>query len=78
MSIKSDTPLIVGYVVEKGYEITKDAGTIYMGTSDTPHSVGGSPGMWKEFDPANGSVSVRFENTSSIKTKLAIYTKTKN
>lgn len=69
--------MVVGFIVEKGYEISKDSGTIYMGTNYTPHAVGGSPGTWKKFEAANGSVTIRLENTSTIETRLAIYTKPK-
>ena len=77
VSIPSDTSLVVGFFVEKGYEVSKDPGTIYMGTHDTPLAVGGSPGTWKEFAATNGSVTIRLENTSAIATRLAIYTKSK-
>lgn len=75
LSIPSDSKLVVGFVVEKGYEISKSSGTIYMGTNDTPHAVGASTGTWNEFKAVNNSVSLRFENTSAISTRLAIYTK---
>ena len=75
VSIPSDTSLVVGFVVEKGYEISKSFGTIYMGTNDTPHAMGASTGTWNEFKAANNSVTIRFENTSAIPTRLAIYTK---
>ena len=77
VSIPSKTPLVVGFIVEKGYEISKDTGTVYMGTADTPRAVGGSPGTWREFEAIDGVVKVRLENASSIPTRLAIYTKPK-
>jgi hypothetical protein len=75
--ISSETPLVIGFIVEKGYEISKDPGTVYMGTTDTPHAVGGSPGTWREFESSDGAVKVRLENASGIPTRLAIYTKPK-
>lgn len=75
--ISSETALVIGFIVEKGYEISQDSGTIYMGTTDAPHAVGGSPGTWKEFESSDGAIKVRLENTSGIPTRLAIYTKPK-
>ena len=77
VSIPSETPIVVGFIVEKGYEVSKDSGTIYMGTEETPHMVGGAPGTWKEFEAPNGLVAIRLENTSTVATRIAIYTKPK-
>jgi hypothetical protein len=75
VSISSETSLEVGYVVERGYEVSKDRGTIYIGTEEAPHAAGGSPGTWRKFDSVDGHINVRLENTSAISTKLAVYTK---
>ena len=76
ITISSRTPQVIGYIVEKGFEVSKSSGTIYMGSEDKPHAVGGSPGTWMEFVTENGQIEVLLENTSDISTKLAVYTKT--
>lgn len=75
VSVASEAPLVVGFVVEKGYEISKGHGTIYMGTADAPRAIGGSPGACREFEATGGVVRVRLENASRIPTRIAIYTK---
>lgn len=75
VSIPSETSTVVGFIVEKGYEISKGSGTIYMGTEEVPRMVGGAPGTWKEFAATNGFVAIRLENTSAVATRIAIYTK---
>ena len=75
ISIPSDTSLVIGFIVEKGYDVSMNSGTVYMGTEDTPHAVGASLGTWKEFEAANGVVTIRLENASAVATRLAIYTK---
>ena len=74
VTLPSEQAIEVGYYVEKSYEISSAPGTIYMGTKERPHMTGASPGSWKRFDPVKGSIEVRFENTSSIPTRLAVYT----
>ncbi|WP_234047538.1 hypothetical protein [Luteolibacter pohnpeiensis] len=77
VSISAETSIVVGFILEKGYEVSKDPGTIYMGTEKAPHMVGGAPGTWKEFDATNGLVAIRLENTSAVATRIAVYTKSK-
>lgn len=74
--INCEAPIIVGYFVKDGYEVTNDEGTIYMGTFSSPRMVGASPGSWREFSPEGGEIEILFENTSSIDTLLAVYTST--
>ncbi len=66
----------IGFVVEKGYEISKEKTFIFMGTEEKPHELGASVGSSQRFDPENGVIKLRFENKSTIFTKVAIYTQT--
>ena len=75
IDIKSDTELIVGLIVKHGFEVSKDAGTIWMGTVSEPRKAAGSPGFKVSFTPVNGEVRLRIENTSSVDTRVALYTK---
>ncbi|MBK1884228.1 hypothetical protein JIN85_17545 [Luteolibacter pohnpeiensis] len=54
VSISAETSIIVGFLVEKGYKVSKDPGTILMGTEEAPHLAEGSPRTRKEFDATNG------------------------
>jgi hypothetical protein len=73
--IRTDVDTIVGYAVRDGYEVSRSSGTIYMGTEENPALGGGSPGIQLRFTPTQGVISVRFENTTPIDTRLAVYTK---
>lgn len=74
VSIEAESEIRVGFTVEKGYEVFKSEGTIYMGPPDDPHAVGGSPGVSATYNPKNGVIELLIENTSPIPTKVAIYT----
>lgn len=77
LEIHSDLGQEIGFVVEKGYEISKEKAWIYMGTEEKPHELGASVGSSQRFDPDKGVIRLRFENSSSISTKVAVYTQTK-
>lgn len=75
LQIAATAPVKVGTIVEKGYDISKEKGKVWIGTPVNPHTTGGSPGVSATFTPENGSVSLVVENASSLTTRVAIYTK---
>ena len=75
LQIAAAGPIVVGTIVQRGYEVCKENGAIWIGTPGNPHLTGGSPGVFADFIPENGSVSLVVENESSLKTRVAIYTK---
>ena len=75
LQIAATGPIVVGTIVEKGYEVFKEKGAVWIGTPAQPHLTGGSPRVFADFTPENGSVSLIVENESSLKTRVAIYTK---
>ena len=78
LSFETSQPLIIGYYVRDGYEVTKDEGTIYMGSPTNPRMIGASPGTSQTFTAKEGVIKVIFENTSSINTSIAIYSSKSN
>lgn len=75
LQIPATNPIQVGIIVQKGYDVSKDKGWIWIGTPAKPHVAGTSTGTSQQFTPESGSVSLIVENESSVKTRVAIYTK---
>jgi hypothetical protein len=74
VEMQSEASRVVGFVVEKGFDISKEKSLIFMGSEDDPHALGASVGTWKAFEPKDGLIRLRLENGSGISTKVAIYT----
>jgi hypothetical protein len=75
VEFESNKQITVGLVVKDGYDISKSADSICMGTEEQPRMISGSPGIGHSFDPRNGVVRLRLENTSKIDTRIALYSK---
>lgn len=73
--LASESAVTIGLVVKDGYEITKTAGSIYMGTDKEPHRASGSPGFSAAFSPDDGVIRLRIENTTVLDTRIALHTK---
>lgn len=73
IELSAETPTTVGFVVKDGYEVFKSGGQIFMGTDKQPHMIGGSPGVGQTFTPVDRLLRVRFENTSGLDTRIAVY-----
>jgi hypothetical protein len=75
LQIAASGPLVVGTIVERGYEVSKSEGLVWIGIPENPRLTGGSVGVFADFIPENDLVSLIVENDSSLKTRVAIYTK---
>lgn len=76
ISLDAASSTLIGFVAEKGYEINKTGGKIFLGTEDQPQMVGATPGASHLFMPKDGEINVRFENKSPVDTRLVVYTNT--
>ena len=74
LGIETTVPLTVGAVVEKGYELHKEHGSLWIGTPAKPHTAGGTPGVSTLFTPENGVIPLIVENGSTVGTRVVIYT----
>lgn len=74
LKIPSKEAIIIGFTLEKGYEVFHAKSWVYLGTPEEPHKVGGAPGVALEFEPKDGVITLIVENTSPVDTKVAIYT----
>ncbi|MCW1922814.1 hypothetical protein OKA05_09655 [Luteolibacter arcticus] len=74
LKIPSNEPIIVGFTLEKGYEVYQSKSSVYLGTPEEPHKVGGAPGVSHEFEPKDGVITLIVENTSPVDTRIAFYT----
>jgi hypothetical protein len=74
LKIPSKEPIIVGFTLEKGYEVYHSKSWVYMGPPEEPHKTGGAPGVSLKFEPKDGVITLIVENTSPVDTRAAIYT----
>ena len=75
LAITAKEKVVIGFTLEKGYEVFKSKGSVWLGTQAKPHAVGGAPGVSYEFSPENEVVTLIIENDSPVDTRVAIYTK---
>lgn len=74
VQVRSDDELVIGFTLEKGYEVFKSGGSVWLGTAEKPHTVGGAPGVSNNFTPRDGTVTLTVENDSPVATRIAIFT----
>ena len=74
LQIPSKEPIIVGFTLEKGYDVYHSGDWVYMGTPEEPRKFGGAPGISLEFKPKDGVITLIVENTSPVDTRIAFYT----
>jgi hypothetical protein len=74
LKIHSNEPVIIGFTLEKGYEVFQSKGSVWLGPPEKPHKTGGAPGVSDKFVPKEGVVTLIVENESPVDTRLAIYT----
>jgi hypothetical protein len=74
LKIAAKEPIIVGFTLEKGYDVHQSKGSFWIGTPDTPHKAGGAPGVSDKFVPTEGTITLIVENDSPVDTRVAIYT----
>jgi hypothetical protein len=74
LKIPSKEPIIVGFTLEKGYDVYHSRDWVFMGTPEEPHKTGGAPGVSLEFEPKDGVITLIVENTSPVDTRIAFYT----
>ena len=74
LKIESKDSVIVGFTLEKGYEVYHSRDWVYMGTPEEPRKAGGAPGVSLEFAPKDGVITLIVENTSPVDTRAAFYT----
>ena len=74
LKIPTKEPIIIGFTLEKGYEVYHSRSWVYMGTPEEPHKFGGAPGISLKFEPKDGEITLIVENTSPVDTRAAIYT----
>lgn len=73
IDLATDRRIEVGLVVRDGYEIFKSEGSISLGTVQEPRRVSGTPGFGQSFDPVDGMLRLRIENTSKIASRVAVH-----
>jgi len=75
LKIDSKVPIIVGFTLEKGFDVSHSKGSVWLGPPEMPHKIGGAPGVSNKFEPEDGVVTLIVENDSPVDTRVAIYTK---
>jgi hypothetical protein len=74
LKIPAEDAIIIGFTLEKGYEVYHSKKWVWLGTPEKPHKVSGAPGIADKFVPTNGMITLIVENESPIDTRVAIFT----
>ncbi len=77
ITVSSSDECSIGFITEKGYEISKDTPVkyVYIGLTKDDRSQGASIGTWRDFKSSDGLVVVHLTNESRISTRIVVYKK---
>ena len=78
IKISSSESLVVGFIAQKGYEISQSGSFIFLGTEASPRTQGASLGAERSFESNDGVIIIKLENISTIATQVALYTSPSN